>query len=83
MQIDSHKDVSKRYQVGKLNGASRSAAAGWLSGRQAVQWVWALRDVNLSVNRRRGRGNHRPQRCWQEHAASITRAGLETDDWAD
>jgi len=50
MQMIRIQEVSKRYQVGKLTTSLKEAAAGWLAGRQAARWVWALRDVNLSVN---------------------------------
>ena len=50
MQIAFAQDVSKRYQIGKHSTSLKSAAADWLSGRPSAQWVWALRDVNLSIN---------------------------------
>jgi ABC-type polysaccharide/polyol phosphate transport system ATPase subunit len=50
MQIAFARDVSKRYQIGKHSTSLKSAAADWLSGRPNAQWVWALRNVNLSIN---------------------------------
>src|ERR1700722_14512382 len=49
MQIVSVKDVSKRYRIGKHVTSLKETAVGWLSGRAADQWLWALRDVNVSV----------------------------------
>jgi lipopolysaccharide transport system ATP-binding protein len=42
--------VSKLYRIGKPTTNLKEALAGWLSGRPSTDWVWALRDVNLSVN---------------------------------
>jgi ABC-type polysaccharide/polyol phosphate transport system ATPase subunit len=50
MQIVSVKDVSKRYRIGKPVASLKETAVGWLSGRAADQWLWALRDVNVSVS---------------------------------
>jgi lipopolysaccharide transport system ATP-binding protein len=50
MQIVSVQDVSKRYQIGKHATGLKEAAAGWFSSRTTAQWMWALRDVNLSIS---------------------------------
>ena len=42
--------VSKRYRVGKLATTLKESLVGWLSGTPSADWLWALRDVSLSVN---------------------------------
>ena len=42
--------VSKRYRFDKPPTNLKWAMAGWLSRRSSVDWMWALRDVSLSVN---------------------------------
>lgn len=44
------REVSKRYRVGKLATTLKESLAGWLSGRPSADWLWALRNVSLSVN---------------------------------
>lgn len=43
--------VSKRYRFDDNSGSLKQAAAGWLIGARSRQWIWALRDVNLAVDR--------------------------------
>src|ERR1700691_4417658 len=42
--------ASKRYRFDKPPTNLKGAMAGWLSGRASADWMWALRDVSLSVN---------------------------------
>lgn len=41
--------VSKLYRIGKPTTSLKEALSGWLSGRQSTDWLWALRDIDLSV----------------------------------
>lgn len=43
------REVSKLYRIGKPATNLKEALSGWLSGRQSTEWLWALRDINLSV----------------------------------
>jgi lipopolysaccharide transport system ATP-binding protein len=44
------REVSKRYCVGKLPTTLKESIAGWLSGRQSGDCLWALRNVSFSVD---------------------------------
>src|SRR5579872_889646 len=44
------RNVSKRYSVGKAATTLKEAVASWMSGQTSSESLWALRDVNLSVN---------------------------------
>jgi lipopolysaccharide transport system ATP-binding protein len=49
MAIVRVQGVSKKYQVGRLTSNLKDVAVGWLSGRHASRWVWALQDVNVCI----------------------------------
>ena len=43
--------VSKRYQLGAGTPSLKQAASQWLTGQNAREWIWALRDVDLTIDR--------------------------------
>jgi len=42
--------VSKRYRLGKHTTTLKESVAGWLTGAPSADWVWALRNVDVSVD---------------------------------